>query len=99
MNLNDNDVLDLEKSPRLGANATCKISELHQGLRSRFSASNGAESPDFQFFKDGVECKLLSANGGGWQKGKLKYQLVFIPDEATPEITDAVMGGHRTDQY
>ncbi|OKH47306.1 hypothetical protein NIES2101_24005 [Calothrix sp. HK-06] len=91
MELNDNDVLDLENSPRLGANPTCQISELKLGLRTKFVGNQGNEQPDYQFFRDGVQCQLLSSSGKGWQKGKLKFELVFIPDES-PKPTDAVMG-------
>jgi hypothetical protein len=31
--------------------------------------------------KDGVPCRVLSASGGGWQKGKIKISLEFIPED------------------
>jgi hypothetical protein len=32
------------------------------------------------FSRDGMECEILRVSGGGWQKGKLRFRLEFIPD-------------------
>jgi hypothetical protein len=33
------------------------------------------------FYKDGIKCEILRVSGGGWQKGKLRFRLEFIPDD------------------
>lgn len=33
------------------------------------------------WLQDGVKCRFLKANGGGWQEGKIRLRLEFIPDE------------------
>jgi len=32
------------------------------------------------FTERGVSCEILRTKGGGWQKGKLRFRLEFIPD-------------------
>jgi hypothetical protein len=32
------------------------------------------------FTEEGVPCEILRTKGGGWQKGKLRFRLEFIPD-------------------
>jgi hypothetical protein len=34
-----------------------------------------------QWFGKGIECQVLSTNGGGWQKGRVRLRLEYIPDE------------------
>ena len=33
---------------------------------------------------NGVNCKLLLAEGGGWQKGKIRIRFEFVPEKVTP---------------
>lgn len=33
---------------------------------------------------NGVNCKVLLTQGGGWQKGKIRIRFEFVPDKATP---------------
>jgi|GEM_PF-4920191 len=47
-----------------------------------------AARPDKPLLEQGLDCELLSPTaGGGWQKGKLKIQVVFVP-ESPPETVD-----------
>ncbi len=34
-----------------------------------------------KWFEEGVECQILKIEGGGWQRGKVRFYLQFIPDE------------------
>lgn len=36
--------------------------------------------PRNTWFTEGIKCKVLRAKGGGWQKGRFRFRLEFIPD-------------------
>jgi hypothetical protein len=36
-----------------------------------------------RLFLEGIECEVLSTNGGGWKKGRVRLRLEYIPDEPT----------------
>ena len=33
-----------------------------------------------KWINEGVSCKVLRETGGGWQKGRIKLALVFVPE-------------------
>ncbi|MDJ0736891.1 MAG: KGK domain-containing protein [Nostocaceae cyanobacterium] len=47
--------------------------------------------------KDGVECRILRASGGGWKKGKVRLSLEFIPDEPeqVPQQPESILDDLR----
>ncbi|MEH1797393.1 KGK domain-containing protein [Nostoc sp.] len=47
-----------------------------------------------QYLGDGVSCKLLHTQGGGWKSGKLRFHLEFVPDE--PEVPSTVPSEARS---
>ncbi|MHC5825499.1 MAG: KGK domain-containing protein [Nostoc sp.] len=51
-------------------------------------ARGGSKYPAFEqkwFTEEGLACKVLRANGGGWTKGRFRFRLEFVPDQ--PEVT------------
>jgi hypothetical protein len=36
---------------------------------------------EFGLFDKGLECEILRVSGGGWQKGRFRVRLEFIPDD------------------
>ncbi|MEH1981549.1 KGK domain-containing protein [Nostoc sp.] len=79
--LNDDDVVSMDKKKNLAQASTSRISELINEIKDLLSGSYQYH-PDW--LEDGVECELLQV-GGSWRKGKIRLHLEFIPDE--PEVT------------
>ncbi|MEH2307012.1 KGK domain-containing protein [Nostoc sp.] len=84
IDLDDNDVLSMS-SPTFETGSTFKVSELKAKVREFANIENqgtGYMNPKVKWFSDaGVECEVLRLDGGGWQKGRLRFHLEFIPDE------------------
>jgi hypothetical protein len=50
----------------------------------KFRDGAGLQEPGpntYWFSLNGMPCEILRVSGGGWQKGKLRFRLEFIPDE------------------
>jgi hypothetical protein len=88
--LNDDDVLSMNRDHSLHNTSLIKTRWFRTGLE-RLNAHLKI------WLGEGVECEILSVNGGGWQKGKVYLRMEFIPDEppspepSNPEQTDAVL--------
>ncbi|ACC80335.1 KGK domain-containing protein [Nostoc punctiforme] len=68
-----------------GMEKMTKLGQLIQGIEqwsNKNSNNKGAESQ--WFFDQGRECEILRTTGGGWQKGRFRIRLEFIPDN--PEV-------------
>jgi len=58
-------------------------------------------APWLKWFEQGVECQVLKTEGGGWQKGKVRFCLQFIPEEpiennsSNPVILDSPLDDLR----
>lgn len=75
----DEDVVSMHMSYSVLIKAqTFKISEYVETLKYNSLAS--FKMPG-EWFEQGVPCNYLKASGGGWQKGKLRLRLEFVPDE------------------
>ncbi|MBE9119185.1 hypothetical protein IQ249_25375 [Lusitaniella coriacea LEGE 07157] len=46
---------------------------------------------DVLLFSDGVSAELLPVSGGGWQKGKLRLRLEFVPDSPPEENAELLL--------
>jgi hypothetical protein len=85
--LNDDDVLSME-NPDFNTGRTFKVSELKAKVREFANAEskNGYMNPKVKWFTlEGSKCDLLKTQGGGWQKGRLRFRLEFVPDEPLPQ--------------
>lgn len=49
----------------------------------------GFGSAASKWLGEGIPCETLRV-GGGWEKGRVRIRLEFVPDEPTPEAFDAV---------
>lgn len=83
--LNNDDVVtvgNLTNSMRtFGAGSTFKIGDLLSLVKSWAIGTGGTANPWHQWFiEDGLKCQILQAKGGGWQKGRIRFRLEFIPD-------------------
>ncbi len=80
--LDPDDVISMQPSASLvPSNATFKINQLKKTLQDRIGYNTGIQA----WMEDGVECELLSASKGkGWQKGKIRIRIEFVPNEPEP---------------
>ncbi|MBH8577955.1 hypothetical protein I8752_34345 [Nostocaceae cyanobacterium CENA369] len=47
---------------------------------SRGNSNNKGQEPQW-FVEEGCKCEILRTTGGGWQKGRFRIRLEFIPDD------------------
>jgi hypothetical protein len=63
-----------------------KISSLLQALEPWAQRnSNNKASESVLFSEKGLDCQVLRVSGGGWQKGRIRFRLEFVPDEPPPQ--------------
>lgn len=74
----DDDVISMEPASSLIQTNTFKASQLIESLKAYL----GAGSVSSAWLGEGVNCEFLQSTvGGGWQKGKIRLRLEFVPDE------------------
>ncbi|MEH2157412.1 KGK domain-containing protein [Nostoc sp.] len=80
--LYDDDVVSMDKAASFTGNTTSTCGELIESLKDLAFARRSVESDEIE---NGVFCKVMLTKGGGWQKGRLRLRLDFVPDE--PEVS------------
>ncbi|MBL1199127.1 MAG: hypothetical protein FWK04_08575 [Nostoc sp. GBBB01] len=83
MDLNNDDAVFMS-DPDFQTGTTFKVSELKEKVRSfvnQETKGNYISSKLRWFSEGGAKCEVLRLEGGGWQKGRLRFRLEFIPDE------------------
>ncbi|MEH2347591.1 MAG: KGK domain-containing protein [Nostoc sp.] len=82
--LSDEDVVSMAQDANFVGAPTCTGEELMECLESLvYQYSSLHEDKASAWAANGVNCKLLLAQGGGWQKGKIRIRFEFIPDKPT----------------
>ncbi|MEH1954719.1 MAG: KGK domain-containing protein [Nostoc sp.] len=84
--LYDDDVVSMDKVVSFTGNATSTCGELIESLKD---LAFGESTSQRNEIADGIICKVLLTKGGGWQKGKLRLRLDFVPDE--PEVPQPIL--------
>ncbi|MBD2418427.1 hypothetical protein H6G54_12110 [Anabaena cylindrica FACHB-243] len=77
LGLKDDDVVSVEKQ------SIVKLGLLTQSVYN-WAMNIGGKWPNPSgewFLEKGISCEILRTKGGGWQKGRLRFKLEFIPDE------------------
>ena len=75
--LDNDDVVSFDGADYSLANAqTAKVNEIKSSLLKTWFASHLSG-----WITDGMYCRVLLAQGGGWQAGKVRFRLEFIPKE------------------
>ncbi|MEH2207494.1 MAG: KGK domain-containing protein [Nostoc sp.] len=83
--LSDEDVVSMAQDANLTGASTSTGEELMQRLKYLvYRNSNLQEDKASDWLVNGANCKLLLAQGGGWQKGKIRIRFEFVPDKPTP---------------
>lgn len=86
IDLDNDDVVYSESSDFVGP--TFKVSQLKTAVLSWSLGDTRypATSRQRWFTPNGIKCQVLRVQGGGWQSGKLRFRLEFVPDEPEPSI-------------
>jgi hypothetical protein len=81
LGLSNDDVVILTAKD-FGLETMSKLGRLIEALGqwSRGNSSNKGNEPQW-FVEQGCQCEILRTTGGGWQKGKFRIRLEFIPDD------------------
>ncbi|MEH1802157.1 MAG: KGK domain-containing protein [Nostoc sp.] len=71
----------------INSSPTSTVRELMERLKFSLHGNyDGQKQTAIGWVENGVPCELLSAQGGGWQKGRIRIRFEFVPDEPTPLI-------------
>ncbi|MEH2233595.1 MAG: KGK domain-containing protein [Nostoc sp.] len=83
--LSDEDVVSMAQDANLTDASTSTGEELIERLKYLVHRSSNLQQDKASgWFEDGANCKVLLAQGGGWQKGKIRIIFEFVPDKPTP---------------
>lgn len=81
-NLNNDDVISMDASASLANTSTSTCEELITTLQGILHYHLGTDAAS-NWSNDGVNCRVLQIKGGGWQTGKVRVRIEFIPDKPT----------------
>jgi len=82
--LSDEDVVSMTQDANFTGSSTSTGEELMERLKYLVHRnSNLQEDKASAWLVNGVNCKLLLTQGGGWQKGKIRIRFEFVPDKPT----------------
>lgn len=80
-NLDDEDVISGFSSQAFETPPMLKFGNLLQAIFSWTHGKNNYPAPESRWFSaEGCRCEVLLVKGGGWQKGRFRFRLEFIPD-------------------
>jgi hypothetical protein len=81
------DVVSIEKGKSPLNASTFKVSELIVNLANRMGREFSSEILN-EWAWHGVPCEILLRDGLGWQSGKVRFSLEFIPDLEEEEVAE-----------
>ncbi|MDZ8083200.1 MAG: KGK domain-containing protein [Nostoc sp. DcaGUA01] len=80
LGLSDDDVVTFV-SKEYGLDSMTKLGQLIRGIETWAQRNSNNKGNEFQWFvEQGCQCEILRTTGGGWQKGRFRFRLEFIPD-------------------
>jgi hypothetical protein len=79
-NLDSDDVISMKDSESFLGFSTFKTLEMMVRLVSR-DVRQLNQKTLLEWLDEGVSCEVLKTSGGGWQSGKVRISLEFIPDK------------------
>jgi hypothetical protein len=78
--LSDDEVLFVDRGRIMMSNPTFKVIEFLDALAQTINDQEGDWSEDKEaWFGDGLECEALRFGSGGWQRGKVRIRVEFMP--------------------
>jgi len=82
----DEDVVNFSARPDWISGPLIKVKDLKEAVKQQVSFHDRKAT----ILQEGFSCEILSANaGGGWQTGKLRIRVEFVPD--VPDIEARVL--------
>jgi hypothetical protein len=85
LQLNNDDVVSmLSADQSFTKTPVAKVSQLKGSLHSIIKEYHP------HWIEPGLACEVLKTSGGGWQKGRIRITLEFIPEEPPAKTPDEV---------
>ncbi|RCJ25712.1 hypothetical protein A6S26_15355 [Nostoc sp. ATCC 43529] len=83
--LSNEDVVSMAQDANFSGASTSTGEELMERLKYLVHRNTNLQKDKAEaWVANGLNCKLLLAQGGGWQKGKIRIRFEFVPDKPTP---------------
>ncbi|MEH2400199.1 KGK domain-containing protein [Nostoc sp.] len=93
-NLDDEDAVFNFSSQAFGTPPMLKFKDLMQAISSWIKRH---EAPEWKWFsEEGCKCEFLLIKGGGWQKGRFRFRLEFIPDDPEAFLKNSPVEPEKT---
>lgn len=91
--LDDNEVLHVRRGRIVMENPTFRVSEFLDALAQAISEQEGVWSDENEgWFEDGLDCEVLRLSSRGWQRGRVRIRLEFLPAAAPKLLKEAPRG-------
>nr|WP_269144833.1 KGK domain-containing protein [Nostoc sp. WHI] len=89
LGLSEDDVITIQ-SKDFGLEAMTKVGRLLQALEAWPCGNTNNKGNESQWFVEkGIPCEILRTAGGGWQKGRFRIRLEFVPDNPEAFLKDS----------
>lgn len=97
--LGDDEVLYVSLGRVLMANPTFKVGEFLDALAQAISDREDDWTDDHEgWFSDGLDCEALRFNSQGWQRGRVRIRLEFMPDGPRPQLPERRTSHRRAEK-
>lgn len=90
--LDSGEVLSVDESAQiLIAHRTFRVEELVAAIKKQLQSTSGkwTSEKDAWLSTDGIPCEVLKFNARGWQKGQVRINLEFCPQESEAQVGKA----------
>jgi hypothetical protein len=97
--LRDDEVLFVDRGRVLMTNPTFKVIEFLDALAQAISDREEDWSEDKEdWFGDGLACEALRFGTGGWQRGRVRIRLEFIPEKVPNKLPERSSASRPSEQ-
>ncbi|MDX2240909.1 MAG: KGK domain-containing protein [Leptolyngbyaceae cyanobacterium bins.302] len=97
--LSDDEVLYVSLGRVLMSNPTFKVGEFLDALAQAISDREDDWTDDHEgWFSDGLDCEALRFNSQGWQRGRVRIRLEFMPDGPRPQLPERRTSHRRAEK-
>ncbi|MEH2467502.1 KGK domain-containing protein [Nostoc sp.] len=93
-NLDDEDVLSNFSVNPFNTHPLLKSVDLIEAIFSWIKQHNASLWPWFS--EEGCKCEVLLVKGGGWQRGRFRFRLEFIPDNPEAFLKNSSVEPEKT---
>ncbi|NJR52394.1 MAG: KGK domain-containing protein [Leptolyngbyaceae cyanobacterium CSU_1_3] len=97
--LRDDEVLFVDRGRVLMTNPTFKVIEFLDALAQAISDREDDWSEDNEaWFGDGLPCEALRFGTGGWQRGRVRIRLEFVPEKIPGKLPERSSASRPSEQ-